>query len=86
MKRSFGRSFAMPFLITVALSPAAGADTTAPKKKPPAADPNGGSVSKDAQGHCWQHNDPHCPPNVACNPGPPIEVMCPPDKTPPTKK
>ena len=84
MKRSFRRDFALPFLLTAALTPAAHADTTTGKPKLPAADPNR-SVDKDPHGKCWQRPVEHCPPDVHCNPGPPIEVQCPPEKTPPKK-
>jgi hypothetical protein len=86
MRRSFRRSFAMPFLLTAVLSPAAGADTStkSPKEKLPAANPKI-PVDKDPKGHCWQRDVPQCPPDVHCNPGPSIEVQCPPDKAPPKK-
>lgn len=78
----------MPFVLTAALTPAvarADTSTTSPHKKLPAADPQR-PVQNDGKGHCWQHPEEHCPPDVHCNPGPPIEVQCPvPDKTPPKK-
>jgi hypothetical protein len=87
MKRSFRRDFALPFVLTAVLSPAARADTspTTPKPKLPAADP-GRPVDKDPAGHCWQRPPtPQCPPNLHCNPGPSTEVQCPPDKPSPKK-
>jgi hypothetical protein len=36
-------------------------------------------VSRDAKGTgCISHREPHCPPNVACNPPPPKPAACPP--------
>lgn len=84
MKR---RALALPFLVTAALSPAPSrADETTPKppvkrKLPKATDRE--RVHRNPDGTCTEYPDTRCPPNVHCNPGPPIEVECPPE---PSKK
>ena len=83
MKRS---SFAAPFLITAALSPAA-FGKPAPKPSLPHADP-GDYIRRDADSKCWARHNPECPPNINCNPGPEHEVACEPEgkkPAPPTK-
>jgi hypothetical protein len=69
MKR---RSLALPFVVTVAMSPLAYGETN-----PPPADPDGAPIDRRPDGTCWQHPSSHCPPNVHCNPGPPRQVKCP---------
>lgn len=68
---------ALPFVLTAAI---AGADKAPPPKKKLPKAPAGAHVQKNADGTCWYHDMPSCPPNVHCNPGPPQEVECPPDK------
>ena len=77
----------MPFVLTAALTPAAaGADTSVKTpSKLPAADTTR-HFDRDGKGRCFQRAAEDCPPNTHCNPGPPVEVQCPPaEKTPPKK-
>jgi hypothetical protein len=78
------RSLAAPFLFTAFLSPAF-ADNSPPKEKPPKKQklpkaPNDKNVTRDPNGHCWYHEDVHCPEGATCNPPEPMEVECPPKK------
>jgi hypothetical protein len=69
------RVLAAPFLFTAL----AFGDATPPHKKLPKA-PEGATVTRDDDGTCWVRSGGHCPPNVHCNPPPPRQVECPPDK------
>ncbi len=72
------RSLSLPFVLTAVLSPAlAPADTSVKTKLPRATHPE--RVHKNPDGKCFEYSDTSCPPNVHCNPGPPMEVECPPE-------
>ncbi len=86
MRRSLRKGLALPFVFTAMLSPAvAFGDAAPPNEKPPTKKlpkPNNeGNVFKRDDGSCWEHSGGgHCPPGAHCNPPPPREVECPPDK------
>lgn len=41
---------------------------------------DGADVTRDESGKCWRHAKVDCPPMAMCNPPPPQEVPCPPEK------
>jgi hypothetical protein len=92
MRKSLRKGLALPFVFTAMLSPAvAFGDAAPPTNKPPTKNPppvkklpkadNPDNVFKEPDGTCWQHSGGgHCPPGAHCNPPPPHQVECPPDK------
>lgn len=70
-------------MLTVMLSPLAGATPTVnppppPQKKKLPKAPDGANVFRRDDGTCWYVQNVQCPPNVNCNPPPPMQVECPP--------
>ncbi len=77
---------ALPFVLTTLISPAFADEAPPPpakKKKLPKPGPND-HIIRDPDGTCRAVENRPCPPNVHCNPPPPREVECPPEKE--TKK
>jgi hypothetical protein len=78
------RHLAAPFVLTAMLSGPALADNTPPKQPPqtkklPKA-PDRSRVRRDPDGRCFYHEPENCPEGARCNPPPPMEVECPPEK------
>ncbi len=82
-RRSCKSALAASFVVTFAAHGAAGCKKqpveSGDPPEPPRPRVSSASISPSPFGDCHLYENPSCPPNVTCNPPPPIVIDCPPD-------